>query len=100
MIIFALVMYVILYEYSLNKNLLENKQKVIDLGNKHGRPILCVLLLFPFLMYGVTTSVAYFNTNLKDGLEETGNYIYWFDKNDVLTNNTAAKVLQGASGIP
>ena len=79
MIIFTYVMYVMLYVYSLNKDLLENKEKIVTIINKHGWPIIGALLLLPFLMYGVSTSVVYFNTNLKDGLEETGNYIFWFD---------------------
>lgn len=85
MIIFTYVMYVMLYVYSLNKDLLENKEKVVTIINKHGWPIIGALLLLPFLMYGVSTSVVYFNTNLKDGLEETGNYIFWFDISQWLT---------------
>ena len=80
-------MYVMLYVYSQNKDLNENKEKVVTIMNKHGRPIIGALLLLPFLMYGVSTSVVYFNTNLKDGLEETGNYIFWFDINQWFTTS-------------
>lgn len=83
--ILGMLMYVMLYVYSLNESLDANYEKVKAIASRNSRMIFTALIFVPFLLYGVSASITYFNTNLKDGAEELGYYMFWFNKGDWLS---------------